>query len=132
MPSFSKISKARFNTLDTKLQLILIQAIEEYDFSIIGGHRTRADQDKAYEAGRSKVQWPHSKHNHYPSKAVDIAPYPINWNDREGFVYLAGLIKGIAAAKGIKIRWGGDWDSDNDFKDQSFHDLPHFELIEKE
>lgn len=129
MASFGKTSKARFNTLDTKLQLILIKAIEEYDFSIICGHRTEAEQDKVFSEGLSKVEYPNSKHNTYPSKAVDIAPYPIDWESRERFVYLAGLIKGIAATKGIKLRWGGDWDQDNDFKDQSFNDLPHFELV---
>ena len=30
----------------------------------------------------------------------------------------------------IKIRWGGDWDSDNIMKDQTFNDLPHFEIID--
>ena len=34
---------------------------------------------------------------------------------------------GVAAAEGIKIRWGGDWDRDNDLADQSFNDLVHFE-----
>lgn len=28
-----------------------------------------------------------------------------------------------------KLRWGGDWDGDHDFKDSKFIDLPHFELI---
>jgi peptidoglycan L-alanyl-D-glutamate endopeptidase CwlK len=27
------------------------------------------------------------------------------------------------------IRWGGDWDGDQDFRDQTFDDLAHFELI---
>ena len=39
-----------------------------------------------------------------------------------------GFVKGVASQKGIKIRWGGDWDSDNDLHDQNFIDLPHFEL----
>jgi hypothetical protein len=30
----------------------------------------------------------------------------------------------------VKLRWGGDWDSDKDTKDQNFNDLPHFELID--
>jgi hypothetical protein len=29
------------------------------------------------------------------------------------------------------IRWGGDWDRDNDFSDQKLNDLCHFELIKK-
>ena len=27
------------------------------------------------------------------------------------------------------VRWGGDWNMDNNFKDQKFNDLPHFELV---
>ena len=34
----------------------------------------------------------------------------------------------VANRLGLKVRWGGDWDGDFEFKDQNFHDLPHFEL----
>ena len=30
---------------------------------------------------------------------------------------------------GIKIRWGGDWDSDTQVNDNKFDDLVHFEEI---
>lgn len=36
---------------------------------------------------------------------------------------------GVATMMGVKIRWGGDWDLDTDLKDNTFDDLPHFELI---
>jgi peptidoglycan L-alanyl-D-glutamate endopeptidase CwlK len=62
--------------------------------------------------------------------AVDAAPCPINWQKREPFVFFAGIVIGIAAEQGVKLRWGGDWDSDRDLKDQIFFDLPHFEIIE--
>ena len=83
--------------------------------------------------GRSQLRFPHSKHNHSPSLAVDIAPwYPdnphIRWQDHKGFIYLAGIIKGLAISMGIQIRWGGDWDADHDLQDQRFNDLPHFEV----
>jgi hypothetical protein len=42
--------------------------------------------------------------------------------------YFAGYVKGIAMMLGIPIRWGGDWNSNNDLKDNNFDDLPHFEL----
>lgn len=49
------------------------------------------------------------------------------------FYYLAGLVRCQAQMMGLRwgtdIRWGGDWDSDNDFFDQTFFDLAHFELI---
>jgi hypothetical protein len=61
---------------------------------------------------------------------VDAAPYPIDWNNTERFAYMQGLIKGIAMAKGIKIRSGIDWDGDGDITDHSFMDYPHFELDE--
>jgi hypothetical protein len=60
--------------------------------------------------------------------AVDVAPYPVDWNDKERFYYFAGFVKGVASSLGISIRWGGDWNSDNNLKNQTFFDLPHFEL----
>ena len=79
-------------------------------------------------AGKSQLEYPKSRHNLVPSMAVDVCPYPIDWNDRERFSYFAGYVRGVAAGMGIDIRWGGDWDSDGEVKDNSFDDLPHFEL----
>jgi hypothetical protein len=80
------------------------------------------------------VQWPDGKHNTEEpdglSEAVDAAPYPIDWNNRERFVYFAGIVIGVGAEMGIKIRWGGDWNRDNDLKNQTFFDLPHFEVVD--
>ena len=42
--------------------------------------------------------------------------------------YFGGFVLGTAEEMGIDIRWGGDWDSDRDLDDQSFDDLPHFEV----
>ena len=42
----------------------------------------------ARREGRSKLSWLESKHNCEPSRAVDIAPYPIDWDDRERFSHL--------------------------------------------
>ena len=66
---------------------------------------------------------------------VDIAPYPIDWEDTKRFALLAGIVIGIdSQLKQNKlitydIRWGGDWDGDNDLNDQKFNDLGHFELV---
>lgn len=130
MPSFSKLSNQRKDTLDPRLVKVLDECIKYFDFTILVGHRNKADQDAAFEGGFSKVRYPNSKHNSFPSKAVDIAPYPINWNDTLGFVYLAGFMVGIAKTMGINLRWGGDWDSDRDQKDQTFFDRGHFEIID--
>ena len=62
------------------------------------------------------------------SHAVDVAPYPIDWDDTKRFFYLAGLIMGIAEMKGVKLTWGRDWDGDEDFDEHTLKDGPHFEL----
>ncbi len=130
MPSFSKRSQDRLNTCDPRLVEVLEEVIKHWDCTILQGERTKEEQDEFFRTGRSKVQWPNSKHNSSPSKAVDVAPYPIDWNDTRRFDYFAGFVKGIAVSKGITLRWGGDWDSDNDQGDQTFNDLPHFEIKE--
>ena len=112
-----------------ELQRLFNEVIKHYDCSIIEGYRGEEEQNRAYYAGKSGLKFPSSKHNKKPSLAVDVVPYPIDWRDKDRFYYFGGLVKGIASQLGIKIRWGGDWDGDNKFKDQSFHDLPHFELV---
>lgn len=130
MASFGKRSLQRLNSCEPRLVEILKEAIEVYDFTILQGHRGEEEQQDFYERGLSKVQFPNSKHNKTPSMAVDIAPYPIDWEDTKRFFYLAGIITSIAHRKGYKIRWGGNWDMDYDFSDQKFNDLPHFEILD--
>lgn len=128
MYAFGKRSKKHLQTIDVKLQEILLEAIKIIDFSIIDGHRSEEDQNKAFSEGKSKLRYPDSKHNSYPSQAVDIAPYPIDWDDLGRFAFLQGIIKGIAHEKGISVRLGIDWDSDGDIRDQDFMDYVHIEL----
>lgn len=135
MPSFGKESTSKLSTCDPKLIKLFNEVIKYYDCIVICGNRSKAEQDKAVKEGKSKTPFPKSKHNTSPSKAVDVAPYfaeapHIHWNDTGSFIHFAGFVKGIAATMDIKIRWGGDWDSDWDMKDQTFNDLPHFELID--
>lgn len=132
---FSNSSRKELETCDKRLRLIANRAIDIVDFTVICGRRSKELQNKLFQEGKTKVQWPDSKHNETypdePSRAFDLAPYPINWTDLKRFYYLAGVIQAIAHEMGIAIRWGGDWDSDNDFNDQDFNDLVHFELIEE-
>jgi hypothetical protein len=118
--AFSAHSKKQLKTCDSALQEIMGRAILEYDFSILEGFRGEAAQNNAFDNGFSKVRWPNGKHNVFPSKAVDVAPYPIRWNDPVRFCELAVIIKRIAAELFIKVKWGGDWG----------WDLAHWELVE--
>ena len=130
MPKYGNTSTRNLLTCDTRLQQVFNEVIKHVDCSILEGHRPEEKQNDLYHAGKSQLQWPDSNHNELPSQAVDVAPYPIDWNDRERFTYFAGFVIGIAESMGIKLRWGGDWDGDWQVRDNNFDDLPHFELIE--
>jgi peptidoglycan L-alanyl-D-glutamate endopeptidase CwlK len=130
MPRFSNLSEQRLATCDERLQRILQEAIKHVDFTVICGHRDQEEQDDAFRTGRSKARWPLSKHNRLPSVAVDVAPYPVDWQDTARFARLAGYIERIADEMGVQIRWGGDWDGDGRTRDERFIDMPHIELVE--
>lgn len=131
MPRFSKQSLGRLNTCHDDLQNLFLEVIKDFDCTIIEGHRSPARQAQLYAQGATKVL--RGKHNESPSLAVDVAPwYPqsphIDWDDYKKFYMFGGFVLGVASRMGIEIRWGGDWDSDNNPSDQRFNDLVHFEL----
>jgi hypothetical protein len=130
MPKFSRRSLNRLRTCDPRLRALFERVVETYDCTIICGHRGETAQNAAADAGRSQKRWPDGKHNSYPSKAVDVGPWPLDWNDKVKFYHLAGYVQAIAEDMGVPIRWGGDWDSDLDLHDQTLYDLGHFEIKE--
>jgi len=129
MASFGKSSLEQLATCDPDIQKVFNEVIKYFDCKVIQGHRGRAEQHKAYLDGKSKVDWPNGKHNSLPSKAVDVMPYPIDWNDIQRLCYFAGFVMCTALRMGIKLRWGKDWDGDTDLNDQNFNDGPHFEKV---
>tara|TARA_R100001594_G_scaffold77425_1_gene112041 strand:- start:2716 stop:3111 length:396 start_codon:yes stop_codon:yes gene_type:complete len=131
MPSFSGRSAAKLSECDERLQKVFNEVVKHFDCTVLEGRRSKERQDELYRTGKSKVQYPNSKHNVEPlSMACDVAPYPIDWNDKSRFYFFGGFVLGIAKSMGIDLRWGGDWDSDMDINDQTFMDLPHFEVKE--
>lgn len=129
MPKFSNRSLLVLEGCDVRLQQICHKVINIYDFTVLEGHRDQLTQEKYFKQGVTKLPWPKSKHNQCPSLAVDIAPYPIDWENHQAFYFLAGLMFAAANNMDIPLRWGGDWNRNFQFKDQSFTDLPHFELV---
>lgn len=121
-------SGANLATCHIDLQKIFREVIKYYDCSVTCGERGEMEQDDLFSAGKSKVQYPNSKHNTQPSLAVDVAPYPIKWEDINRFAEFIRFCEGIAIGKfNIRLRvgmdWNGDWRSD-----ESFLDYPHIEL----
>ena len=124
MYKFGKRSRKRLEGVDAKLVNVLNELIKIMDVTVIEGLRSAERQKELLAKGATKVKY--SKH--MEGKAVDIAPYPIDWEDRERFLYMGGMVRGIAKALNLKVRWGGDWDSDGEIKDNSFDDLVHIEI----
>ncbi len=120
MPSFSQRSKRARAELHPKLQQIVDEAIKEIDFVILDAQRGRAEQERAFKQGNSKAHFGQSAHNFEPAVAMDICPYPIDWNNIERFKEMAKVVKAKAKALGIEVDYGGDW--------KSIKDYPHFEL----
>lgn len=120
-------------TLDKRLQKVVDALLQHMDVTLISGYRSKATQNELFREGKSKLQYPQSKHNRYPSIAVDIQPYPYPTVERELWAalgYMAGLATIIGERYGVELRWGGDWDMDGDLSDNDFDDLFHLEIVE--
>ena len=118
MPKFGKRSESVLATCDVRLKRVMREVIKFIDISALSGYRILQEQRIKVSEERSKTM--NSKHLSNPSLAIDIAPYPTVWSDRERFTYMAGIVMGIAFTMGIKLRWGGDWNRDTEVKDNSF------------
>lgn len=129
MPRFSRSSKSKLKQCSKSLQQVFNEVVLHFDCSIITGFRDAEEQNNMYRTGRSQLKFPYGKHNSFPSMAVDVMAYKIDWHDRERASLFAGFVLGIAKSKGISIRWGGDWNQDWQVKDNLFDDLAHFEIM---
>jgi len=129
MPRFSNSSLKKLNECHPLLQSLFHEVIKKYDCKVICGYRTEEKQTEAFDNGFSKTKFPNSKHNLVPSHGIDVIPFPIDWTDHKRFYHFAGYVLGIANMHNVNIRWGGDWDIDLDFNDQTFYDLAHFEIV---
>jgi hypothetical protein len=118
--SFGKRSKKHLSSCCVELQQICNEVIKVTDFAVICGHRSKKAQNKAYKNKKSMKKWPTSRHNSIPSTAVDIVPFPVDWENIERFYFLAGAFLAVASSLGIKITWGGHW--------KRLRDYPHFQL----
>ena len=138
MPKLGKRSMKRLDGVDPRLISVLQKVVKYFDITVIEGLRSQERQNELLAQGKSKTKF--SKH--CKGKAVDIAMYPIDWDNRDDFHYLGGFVLGISAVMGVNIRWGGDWSSPSLDKkvmmgaeqrttsDNGFDDLVHFEIVD--
>jgi len=134
---FSKASRNNLDTCNERLQLVIEKALSLglIDFSVVGGTRSKGEQNRYYDLKKSKVRWPYSKHNILNKgdkcEAADVVPFirgKSSYNTKH-CCYLAGIIISVGKQMSVKIRWGGNWDMDGEpITDQDFQDLIHFEM----
>ena len=126
MYKWGKKSEDNLRTCDKRLQDLANMMLERsaFDLTITCGYRTEDEQNEAKKSGKSNAKFGESKHNVFPSKAIDICPYPINWDSKDKRWQEMALNAMWCAGKlGFEITWGGSF--------KSFFDGPHFELKEK-
>jgi peptidoglycan L-alanyl-D-glutamate endopeptidase CwlK len=137
-------SISRLDGVHSELRAIVTDAAARCPFSFIvtEGVRTKERQAELYAQGRTKpgkkVTWSmDSRHLRSgpdsTGKAVDLCPCDAKgnplWEDRAKFLALGKLMFSIAAERGIRIRWGYDWDGDGITMEAGEYDGPHFELV---
>lgn len=152
MNTYSATSEKNLKECHDDLQRLFRAVLPHWDHSIVDGARSLIEQQKNVAKGVSKTM--DSKHLPQAdgtSHAVDATPFPApDWNVIERalsalrgspghpgidptmqlvrFYAFNGFVAGMAAAMGIPIRQGDDWNGDRQFGDHSFIDLPHTEL----
>ena len=121
MYKLSKKSQERLETCDERLITIVNDVCKVMDVTVLCGHRGKEEQEKAFEEGKSNAHFGQSYHNAFPSLAVDIAPYPINWDVNDPrWEIMCNLVSYIANRYGIKVKLGRDF--------TSLKDYPHIEI----
>ena len=150
MYRFGNGSKSKLETCHADLQMIANEAIKVYDFSVIFGARTTEEQTKLYEEKKTTLDGVNRRSKHQVDEsqplamAMDLMPYKKGTNafsghekDNRRFYTLMGIVKAVGAKlleEGKithELRFGLDWDGDDTYRDQTFDDLPHVELLLK-
>lgn len=142
MPLTDPVGMEKLESCDPRLREVVLLVHAFHPVRVLSGLRTAEEQATAFAAGWSKLDGVTKKSKHQSGQAVDLAPVPVLWPDEQGilaveaehrlkrFHVMAGVVLGVAHARGVNLRWGGDWDEDWVYNDQTFHDLPHFEIVD--
>lgn len=139
----SELSLGRLTGINSDLEKVVKRAIEitKQDFMVVEGLRTREQCMINWGKGRTvavcatkgipakyaqpslaKVTWLNNPFasKHVSGNAVDLVPYPVDWNDLSKFKVIADAMKQASKELNVKLSWGGDWASSKDY--------PHFEV----
>lgn len=149
----SKRSNDALAGVSHDLVKVVVRALElsAQDFMVLEGVRKERRQHELYGQGRTAeelravgvdpslarpslkpVTWT-LKSKHFVQEdgcghAVDLVPYPLDWNTISKFDAIADAMMQAADELGVKIRHGADWDMDGKRREKGESDSPHYEL----
>lgn len=124
MSSFGRRSLANLSGVDSDLQRLFKEVVKSFDCSVLEGLRTPERQRELFEADPPRTHTLNSKH--LTGEAVDVVPYPIDWEDVERQYRFAACVYDTAMRMGIKVKWGGMFRRKNG---KPFYDSPHWQII---
>lgn len=102
----SKKGQALLATRKQALQDVINKSFEKMPFDItILASTVRTEEEQRANIAKG-VSWT-MKSKHLTGEAVDMAPYPVDWNNLERFVQMAEVVLTTAKEMGIPIVWGG-------------------------
>lgn len=139
MYRLSKLSLSRLDGVHPGIVAVVKLAITitTQDFFVLEGVRSKARQEQLYAQGRTKpgpiVTWTRNSRHFIGSDgfghAVDLVPYPVDWDTPSKFDAIASAVFKASLSVGVRIRWGADWDADGILRERGESDSPHFEDV---
>jgi hypothetical protein len=139
------------SSCERDIQTIFMEVIKYVDCTIVEGHRNAERQHEHWSKGRIlkkdkdtkiRANWENtspkdqvttkdgyekvSKHQSFPSVAVDVVPYPTMWSDNDALIELRGVIKWVQ----LKLMSEGKIDKfiDNGADLWKGFDKPHWQI----
>lgn len=131
--TLSQRSLDKLQGVNPRLVSVVKRAIEltTQDFMVLEGLRTKERQAELYAQGRTApgniVTWT-MQSRHIDGDAVDLVPYPLDWNDTGKFDAISRAMFKAAGELNVAIRWGADWNDNGKPREKGESDSPHFEL----
>jgi len=124
LSSFGKRSLENLLGVDEALQRLFKRVVRRMDCSVLEGLRSPERQRELFEADPPRTHTLNSKH--LTGEAVDVTPYPIDWEDVERQYRFAAVVYDTAMSMGIRVKWGGMFRRKDG---RPFYDSPHWQIF---
>ena len=96
------------------------------DFTVLEGVRSIERQRELFQVEATRTM----DSRHLTGHAVDIGAWvfgEVSWH-WPLYYKINKAMKLAMLEESVLLRWGGDWDNDGDYEDETWRDGPHYEL----